>query len=108
VKPDPSLLVCVDACHQAGDPLVENIPWPNWGRVNDTELVETFEAGMTSLDTEVAAMYFKEVQKIIVEKGYWNPLYYDTNVKLSHKTVKGLKHPPVGEGWIFLDVEVTD
>ncbi len=64
----------------------ENIPWPNWMRVNNTDLMDAINTGMRQLSSEAAESYFKEAQKIIVEEGYWNPLYYNTNIKIAHKT----------------------
>jgi ABC-type oligopeptide transport system substrate-binding subunit len=64
--------------------------------------------GMTQLSSEEAMPYFKEAQRIIVDEGYWVPLYYSTNYKIAHKTVVGLEHPQQSGGWIYLKVEITD
>jgi len=84
------------------------IPWPNWMRVNDTDLMNAIETGMIQTNADDAEIYFKEAQRIIVDEGYWNPLYYSTNYKIAHKSVIGLEHPQQSAGWIYLDVEITD
>ena len=84
-----------------------NIPWPNWMRVNDTDLMYNINMGMQQLSAEEAEPYFKDAQKIIVEEGYWFPLYYSTNMKLRHTSVEGFHHPVLSAGWIYIDVEIT-
>lgn len=77
-------------------------------RVNNTDLMDAINTGMSQLSAEAAEPYFKEAQRIIVDEGYWNPLYYSTNYKIAHETVSGLEHPQQSAGWIYLDVEITD
>ena len=84
------------------------IPWPNWMRVNDTELVYNIEMGRQQTSIEDAKPYFFEVQRIIVDEAYWDPIYYPTVFKVVYNTVENLPHPPVAGGWIYLDVEITE
>jgi len=85
----------------------DQIPWPNWERVNDTDMMYNLEMGMKQTSVEAAEPYFKEFQRIIVDRGYWNPIYHPTVFKVVYKTAIGLKHPPVAGGWIYLDIEIT-
>ena len=84
------------------------IPWPNWMRVNSTELMYNIEMGRQQTSIEDAKPYFFEVQRIIVSEGYWDPIYYPTVFKIVHNSVENFPHPPVAGGWIYLDVEITE
>ncbi len=86
----------------------DQIPWPNWMRVNDTDLMYNIDEGRKQTSIEDAEPYFHEVQKIIVEQGYWDPIYYPTVFKIVHKSVENLVHPPVAGGWIYLDVVIVE
>jgi peptide/nickel transport system substrate-binding protein len=82
------------------------MPWPNWMRVNDTELMYNINEGRKQTSVEDALPYFHEVQRIIVDEAYWDPIYYPTVFKIIHKDLSNLPHPPVAGGWIYLDVEI--
>ncbi len=84
------------------------IPWPNWMRVNDTELMYNIEMGRKQSTIEDAKPYFDEVQRMIVDKAYWDPIYYPTVFKIVHNSVEDFPHPPIAGGWIYLDVNITD
>jgi peptide/nickel transport system substrate-binding protein len=84
------------------------IPWPNWMRVNSTELMYNIEMGRQQTSIEDAKPYFFEVQRIIVSEGYWDPIYYPTVFKIVHNSVPDLPHPPVAGGWIYVDVEIIE
>ena len=83
------------------------IPWPNWMRVNNTELMYNIKMGHQQTSIEDAKPYFFEVQRIIVDEAYWDPIYYPTVFKIVHNSVEGFPHPPVAGGWIYLDIEIT-
>jgi peptide/nickel transport system substrate-binding protein len=83
------------------DPI--NIPWPDWMRVNNTELMNNIKLGREQTSIATAKPYFDEVQKIIVEEAYWDPIYYPTVFKIVNNSVENLPQPPVYFNWIYLD-----
>ena len=97
----PDILVWLFADYQ--------IPWPNFGRVNDTYLQDLLERGRSTADLNESIRLYHEAQKyIIVDKAYWVVISYPQNIQAVGKWVKNYELPPLFNSWVYLDVEVVE
>jgi peptide/nickel transport system substrate-binding protein len=82
-------------------------PWPNWMRVDSTDLESLIQLSATTPDDKIAYDAYYKVQDIIVDNAYWVPLFYPQNIVAIRSNVLNYKLPARTTGYMYLSVTIA-